>query len=56
MIKKLIFLFILIFFVNQSYASENVMILKLKDGNVIIELFEDVAPKHVQRFKQLSDD
>ena len=56
MIKKLIFLFILIFFVNQSYASENVMILKLKDGNVIIELFEDVAPKHVQRFKQLSDE
>jgi len=30
------------------------MILKLKDGNVIIELFSDIAPNHVKRFKQLS--
>ena len=30
------------------------MILKLKDGDVVIELFEDVAPKHVERFKKLS--
>ena len=30
------------------------MILKLKDGDVVIELFEDVAPNHVQRFKQLA--
>jgi len=30
------------------------MILKLKDGNVIIELFSDKAPNHVKRFKQLS--
>jgi len=30
------------------------MILKLKDGNVIIELFNDLAPNHVKRFKQLS--
>ena len=30
------------------------MIMKLKDGNVIIELFEDIAPKHVKRFKKLS--
>ena len=30
------------------------MILKLKYGNVIIKLFEDVAPKHVERFKLLS--
>ena len=32
------------------------MILKLKDGNVIIELFEDVAPNHVKRFKRLADE
>jgi peptidyl-prolyl cis-trans isomerase B (cyclophilin B) len=31
------------------------MILKLKDGNVKIELFEDVAPNHVQRIKELAD-
>ncbi len=29
------------------------MILKLKDGDVTIELFEDVAPKHVERIKKL---
>ena len=30
------------------------MILKLKDGDVIIELFNDIAPNHVERFKKLS--
>ena len=30
------------------------MILKLKDGDVKIELFEDVAPNHVKRIKQLA--
>ena len=29
------------------------MILKLKNGNVTIELFNEVAPNHVKRFKQL---
>ena len=32
------------------------MILKLKDGDVIIELFADIAPNHVERFKKLSDE
>ena len=32
------------------------MILKLKDGNVKIELFSDVAPKHVERIKKLADE
>ena len=31
------------------------MILKLKDGNVKIELFEDIAPNHVKRIKELAD-
>ena len=31
------------------------MILKLKDGDVKIELFEDVAPNHVKRIKQLAE-
>ena len=30
------------------------MILKLKDGDVVIELFSEVAPNHVKRFKQLA--
>ena len=32
------------------------MILKLKDGNVEIELFEDKAPNHVKRFKTLANE
>ena len=32
------------------------MILKLKDGDVKIELFENVAPNHVKRIKQLAQD
>ena len=32
------------------------MILKLKDGDVKIELFEDVAPNHVKRIKELAND
>ena len=31
------------------------MILKLKDGDVKIELFKDVAPGHVKRIKELAD-
>ena len=32
------------------------MILKLKDGDVKIELYQDIAPKHVERIKKLADD
>ncbi len=32
------------------------MILKLKDGDVKIELFIDHAPEHVKRIKKLADD
>ncbi len=55
--RILISLFILFFFItNQSIAEENIMILKLKDGDVKIELFEDVAPNHVKRIKELAND
>ena len=36
-------------------SEENIMILKLKDGDVKIELFEDVAPNHVKRIKDLAN-
>ena len=32
------------------------MILKLKDGDVLIELFNDIAPNHVERFKKLANE
>ncbi len=54
MISKIFSIFLFIIFVNQSYAEENIMILKLKDGDVEIQLFDDVAPNHVKRFKQLA--
>ena len=54
MIKKILFFFIFTLFINQAHAKENIMILKLKDGDVVIELFNDIAPNHVQRFKQLA--
>ena len=51
---KILILFFLIN--NQSIAEENIMILKLKDGDVKIELFEDVAPNHVKRIKELANE
>ena len=55
--KILIYIIILFyFFTNQSIAEENIMILKLKDGDVKIELFEDVAPNHVKRIKELANE
>ena len=32
------------------------MIMKLKDGDVVIELFSDIAPNHVKRFKKLAEE
>ena len=54
MVKKIFFIFIFTLFINQICAKEVIMILKLKDGDVVIELFNDIAPNHVQRFKKLS--
>ena len=48
-------LILLFFLTNNTIAKENIMILKLKDGNVKIELFNDVAPKHVERIKELAN-
>tara|TARA_B110000240_G_C13415118_1_gene416954 strand:+ start:32 stop:586 length:555 start_codon:yes stop_codon:yes gene_type:complete len=53
-IKKFLILFFII--TNNLIAEENIMILKLKDGDIKIELFEDKAPNHVKRIKQLAKD
>ena len=52
-IKFFILSFILI---NNTIAEENIMILKLKDGDIKIELFDKVAPNHVKRIKQLAQE
>ena len=56
--NKFIIKFIILFLIltNNIIAEENIMILKLKDGDVKIELFEDVAPNHVKRIKQLAEE
>ena len=46
---------ILLLLTNKSFTEENIMILKLKDGDVKIELFTDKAPNHVKRIKELAD-
>ena len=51
-LKILIFFFLM---TNQLISEENIMILKLKDGDVKIELYEDVAPSHVKRIKELAN-
>ena len=56
MIHRIFIIFIFVLFLNQSYAEENIMILKLKNGHVVIELFDDVAPNHVKRFKRLASE
>ena len=56
--KKFIYLFILFFSLlnTHSVAKENTMILKLKYGEVEIELYPEKAPNHVKRFKKFSDE
>ena len=56
--NKLIIKFILFFLIitNNTIAEENIMILQLKDGEVKIELFPDVAPNHVKRIQELAND
>ena len=55
--KKFIYLFILFFSLLSTYsiANENIMILKLKYGEVQIELYSEKAPNHVKRFKELAN-
>ena len=49
------FLVFFLFFTNNIMAEEKLMILKLKDGDVKIEMFPDVAPNHVKRIKELAN-
>ena len=56
--KKILFtfVFIFLFIINNLNAKENIVILKLKNGDVEIELFKDVAPNHVERFLTLANE
>ncbi len=42
--------------IKHSYSvkdAENALLLKTKDGDVVIEMYEDAAPNHVARIKEL---
>ena len=54
--KNLIkFVFIFFLLTLNTNAEENIMILKLKYGDVEIKLLPDSAPNHVARIKELAD-
>ncbi len=50
-----IFIYLFLILTNNLIAKENIMILKLKDGDVKIEMFPDVAPNHVKRITELAN-
>ena len=56
--KNIIYIFILflLIFPTNIKAKEKIMILKLKNGDVKIKLFPDVAPKHVERITLLANE
>ena len=55
--KKKIYLLILFFSLlnTKTFAQNKLMILKLTYGDVEIELYQNKAPNHVKRFKELAD-
>ena len=53
--KKIIFFFIFITLIQSTEAQEDIMLLKLKYGDVHIELYSEIAPNHVKRFKELAN-
>ena len=53
--KKLFILIFFFFLISNKLYSGEIMIMKLKDGEVELELYSDVAPNHVKRFKDLAN-
>ena len=51
--KKYILVLFFFLIINKLY-SEEIMIMELKDGIVELELYSDIAPNHVERFKDLA--
>ena len=54
--RNIFYLFFIIFSLSTTTMSQakDIMLLELKYGTVEIELFNDVAPNHVKRFKELA--
>jgi len=56
MINRVLLLFLFLILSKPIYAKEDIMILKLKNGEVVIELFTDIAPNTVERIKKLASE
>ena len=54
--KIILILTILLITINNVYSKENIMIMKLKDGDVEIELYSKIAPNHVKRFETFANE
>ena len=54
--RILLFLLILFLSINNAQTQEKKMILKLKNGEVEIELFPKIAPNHVKRFETFANE
>ena len=54
--KIILFITILLLTINNAYTKDNIMILKLKNGDVEIELYPKIAPNHVKRFETLANE
>lgn len=54
-ILSLLFALAFVFAANAAEVkdAENTLVMQLKDGNVLIEMYPDVAPNHVARIKEL---
>ena len=55
--RNIFYLFLILFSlsnINMTEAKDKIL-LELKYGTVEIELFNDVAPNHVKRFKELAN-
>ena len=58
MFKKIIYtltLFLFVFSNNVKSKERTFMIMKLKHGEVKIELYDEISPNHVKRIKELAD-
>ena len=56
MTKNILYIIFFLLFFNNAQSEENIMILKLKNGDVQIELYKEIAPNHVKRFIQLANE
>ena len=54
--KKILLIVLILLLTTNTYAKEKKMILKLKDGDVEIELYPKIAPNHVKRFENLANE